>query len=82
MNLRDFAPSIYMYRSLTCLRNAVQGLCLLTLLSFTIYWASEGKHGITPHELSPHPHVITSTLFISPMDCTVFMALHCHLGDH
>ena len=37
---------------------------------------------ITHHTLSPHPHIIICTSFISSIDYNVFIILQCHLKDH
>ena len=42
---------------------------------------SAGKLSITHHTLSPHPHAIICTSFISSTDCTVFNLLQSHLND-
>ena len=36
----------------------------------------------THYGLSPHPHVIICSSFISSKDCTVFVVLQCHLNKH
>ena len=37
---------------------------------------------ITHHALSPHPHIIICTSFISLINYNVFIVLQCHLKDH
>ena len=36
---------------------------------------------VTHHALSPHPHIIICTSFISSIDYNVFIVLQCHLKD-
>ena len=56
----------------------LSGIFFVCCMPRTPYWASDGKHSpvmetlaTTHHALSPHPHVIVCSSFISPKDCIV-----------